>query len=153
MNLTFIGSFLRYGHLYLTESYIQADTSYNVGAKSIVENLFTLMPVQEVKTFIAKHHFRQQNTWLWYFYTQIPEDKISQLWVNDLFNYLNAPDKTLISSPYRWLESLQRYTAIDSKIYLKALRIITDHFENSPFVFSLYVFDILLHFVDLAQFP
>ncbi len=131
--------------LYLTESYIQADTPYNVGAGSIVENLFSFMPVQEVKTFITKRHFRQQNTWLWYFYTRMPEDKISQLWVNDLFNYLNAPDKTLISSPYRWLESLQRYTAIDSKIYLKALRIITDHYEDSPFVFSLYVFDILNH--------
>lgn len=129
--------------LYLTEAYIQADTPYHVSADPILSGLFAVMPAQEVKSFITAHYFRQQNTWLWSFYTQMPENQISQEWLDDLLHYLEIPDNALYSSPYRWMDSLQKYKIIDPQFYLKALRIITDHCEENPFVFKLYVFDIL----------
>ena len=48
-------------------------------------------------------------------------------------------------SPYRSIDSLQKYEIVESEIVFKALRIVSGHYEDSPFVFSLYVFWLLNH--------
>lgn len=43
------------------------------------------------------------------------------------------------------MDSLRKYKRIESQIIYKALRIVLKHYEESPFIFSLYVFGILNH--------
>lgn len=46
---------------------------------------------------------------------------------------------------YRRIDSLRKYEIVEPKIMVKALRTISEHYEESPFIFSLYVFWILNH--------
>ena len=132
-------------YLYLADAYMRADTPYKINAEQILDKLFGLMSAAEVKKFITKYKYGQQNVWLWYFYALIPEQQLSVAWTADLLNYLETPDTGLKASPYRWLDSLRKYKRIESQIIYKALRIVLKHYEESPFIFSLYVFGILNH--------
>ena len=132
-------------YLYLIDAYMRADTPYKINAECILDKLFGLMSAEEVKKFITKYKYGQQNVWLWYFYALIPEQQLSAAWTADLLNYLETPDTGLKASPDRWLDSLRKYKRIESQIIYKALRIILKHYEESPFIFSLYVFGILNH--------
>lgn len=62
-----------------------------------------------------------------------------------MLGYLDFPDTKIESSPYRRINSLEKYETIEPHIIPKALRIIANHYEESPLVFGLYVFDILNH--------
>lgn len=130
-------------YLYLVEAYLRADTPYKICGSMISAKLFEFMPASEVKRFITQYRYEQQNTWLWYFYASMPEQQISTQWADELLHYLDVPDTKLKASPYRMTDMLAKYGVVDPKIIFKALRIIASHFEESPFVFSLYVFDIL----------
>lgn len=132
-------------YLYLVDAYMKADTPYKINAGQVLDRLFELMSAAEVKKFITKYKYEQQNVWLWYFYALIPEQQLSAAWTADLLNYLGTPDTGLKVSPYRWLDSLRKYKRIESQIIYKALRIILKHYEESPFIFSLYVSGILNH--------
>ena len=132
-------------YLYLVDAYMRADTPYKINAEQILDRLFELMSATEVKKFITKYKYGQQNVWLWYFYALIPEQQLSAEWATDLLNYLEEPDVGLEKSPYRKLDLLRKYERIEPKIICKALRIVSNHYEESPFVFSLYVFWILNH--------
>ena len=132
-------------YLHLVETYMKVNTPYKVSEGMILTRLFELMPASEVKRFITQYNYEQQNVWLWYFYALMPEKQISDKWAEDLLHYLDSPDVSLKSSPYREIDMLYKYEAVKSHIISKALRIIANHYEESPFVFSLYVFDILNH--------
>ena len=132
-------------YLYLIDSYMRADTPYKINAGQILDRLFELMSAAEVKKFITKYKYGQQNVWLWYFYALMPEQQLSAEWTADLLNYLETPDTDLKSSPHRRLDSLCKYERIEPQIIYKALRIVLKHYEESPFIFSLYVFGIMNH--------
>lgn len=132
-------------YLYLADAYMKADTPYKINAGQILDRLFGLMSAAEVKKFITKYKYGQKNVWLWYFYALMPEQQLSAEWTAALLNYLETPDTDLKSSPYRWLDSLSKYERIEPQIIYKALRIVLEHYEESPFIFSLYVFGILNH--------
>lgn len=131
--------------LYLVETYMKADTPYKISGGIVLDGLFRLMPALEVKQFITRYSYKQQNAWLWNFYALLPAHEISAYWVEDLLSYLDSPDTRIESSPYRWINSLEKYEAVEAHIIPRALRIIANHYEESPFIFSLYVFDILNH--------
>ena len=59
-----------------------------------------------------------------------------------VFGHTGCRDK---ASPYRRIDSLRKYEIVEPKIMVKALRTISEHYEESPFIFSLYVFWILNH--------
>lgn len=134
-------------YLHLVEEYMKANTPYKVTGEMILTRLFELMPPSEVKQFITQYSYEQKNVWLWYFYALMPEREISVPWEEEMLHYLSFPDTDLKTSPYRWVSFLHRYEVIDSRIVFKALRIIVDHYEESPFVFSCYVYDIL-NYID-----
>lgn len=48
-------------YLYLTDAYMRADTPYQIYAGQILERLFKIRPVLEVKKFIAQYKYNQQN--------------------------------------------------------------------------------------------
>lgn len=131
--------------LHLVEAYMKADTPYEIYIGEALSKMFEFMSASEVKQFITRYNYRQQNVWLWQFYTLIPENQISTQWAEDLLHYLDSPDTNLKSSPYRSLNSLHKYESVEPRIIFKALRIIAMHYKESPSIFNLYAFDILNH--------
>lgn len=127
-------------YLYLVDAYMKANTPYNIDAGHILDRLFKIKPALEVKQFITKYEYDQQNAWLWFFYAQMPITQVSVKWTMDLFHYLDTPDTQMKTSPYRRIDLLRKYEIVEPKIVLKALRIVLNHYEESPFIFSLYVF-------------
>ena len=132
-------------YLYLTDAYMRADTPYQIYAGQILERLFKIRPVLEVKKFIAQYKYNQQNVWLWSFFSLMPEQQVSAHWVAELLQYLDTPDVEIKASPYRRIDSLRKYEIVEPKIIVKALRTISEHYEEAPFIFSLYVYWILNH--------
>lgn len=63
-------------YLYLVDAYMRADTPYKINAGQVIDRLFEMMSAVEVKEFITKYKYGQQNVWLWYFYTLIPEQQL-----------------------------------------------------------------------------
>ena len=132
-------------YLYLADAYIKADTPYKINAGQILERLFEIRSVTEVKELITRYKYEQQNVWQWYFFAFMPERQVSAYWAAELLQYLDTPDVEMKISPYRSIDSLRKYEIVESEIVFKALRIVSDHYEDSPFVFSLYVFWLLNH--------
>lgn len=132
-------------YLYLVNAYMKADTPYQIYAGQILERLFELRAVLEVKKFITQYRYNQQNVWLWFFFSLMPEQQVSAHWAAELLQYLDTPDVEMKTSPYRRIDSLRKYEIVEPKIIVKALHTILDHYEESPFIFNLYVYWILNH--------
>lgn len=130
---------------YLVDAYMRADTPYKIHAGRILERLFEIRPVLEVKEFITQYRYNQQNMWLWFFFSLMPEQQVSAHWTAELLQYLDTPDVEMKTSSYRRIDSLRKYEIVEPKIIFKALHTILDHYEESPLIFSLYVYRILNH--------
>lgn len=130
-------------YLYFVDAYMRANTPYNIHAEQILKRLFEIKPVSEVKEFITQYEYDQQNIWLWFFFAFMPEQQVSSHWTEELLQYLNTPDVRLKRFHSRNMDLLCKYEIVEPKIIFKALRIILDHYADSPFIFSLYVGSIL----------
>lgn len=126
-------------YLYLVDAYMRANTPYKISAGQILEKLFEIKLVSEVKEFITQYKYDQQNVWMWFFFAFMPEQQVSSHWAAELLRYLDTPDIGIKASPYRKIDYLRKYEIVEPKIVFKALRIVSDHYEDSPFIFSLYV--------------
>ena len=60
-------------YLYLADAYMKADTPYKINAGQILERLFEIRTVTEVKELITRYKYEQQNVWQWYFFAFMPE--------------------------------------------------------------------------------
>lgn len=129
--------------LYLVDAYMKADTPYEVYPQKIIEKLFEVKSVEEVKAFITKYTYKQQNLWLWFFYTLMPPQEISQYWADDLLKYLKTPNTELTASPYRPIYHLRKYEKVTPKIVTTSLRVILEHYEEYPTIFNQYTFYML----------
>lgn len=130
-------------YLYLVDAYMKANTPYQIYSGQILEKLFEIKPVSELQEIITRYKYDQQNVWIWFFFAFMPEQQVSSHWAAELLRYLDTPDIEMKTSPYRKIDSLCKYKIVEPKIVFKALRIISDHYEDSPFIFSLYVFWLL----------
>lgn len=124
----------------VVKAYMEADTPYSVRADDILINLFAIMLPEEVKKLISACDFSEKNSWLWTFYIELPEAHISIKWAEELLVYLQSPPKGLNTAPYRTLDQLKKYECVDKDILLRASKVISAHYEDSPFIFSLYFF-------------
>lgn len=130
-------------YLYLVDAYMRVDTPYKIYAGQILEKLFEIMPASEVKEVITQYKYHQQNVWLWFFFVFMPEQQVSSHWVSELLQYLDTPDVEIKASPSRCINSLCKYEIMEPKIIFKALRTVSDHYQDSPFIFSLYIFSLV----------
>ena len=130
-------------YLHMINVYINANTPYNIDASSIIQRLFEIAPANEVEKIITRGQYSQKNVWLWYFWTLLPEQQITHHWTQKLLQYFDEPNFEFKSSPYRDIGLISKYKKIDSQILFKALRLICNHYNESPFIFSLYVYNIL----------
>lgn len=125
--------------------YLNTDTPYDISANRILHNLFTMLPAEEVKAFIDAHGFTQKSMWLWDFYVELPAEQISSAWAEDFLIYLDSIPQHIRSSPDRPLDKMERFECVDKDIILKASRVISSHYDESPFIFSLYFSPMMNH--------
>lgn len=130
-------------YLYLIDAYMRADTPYGIFAERIIEKLFEIMSASEIKEFITKYKYRQQNVWLWCFYASMPEQQVSAQWAMEVLKYLDTPEAGVKALLYRRVDSLRKYEAVEPQMMYKALRVISSHYEDSPSIFTSYVYRIL----------
>ena len=124
-------------YMEIVKEYMKEDTPCNINPDEIFKNLFKMMPAETVKSLIDSQNFLQKNIWLWYFYVNIPEDEINAYWTDELLKYLeNVPD--IHYSSGRPLDEIEKFECVDKDIILKASKVLVSHYEESPFVFSLY---------------
>lgn len=133
----------------IIELYLRFDTPCNVFPVNILKRMFELVSANEVKALIEKYDFSQKNTWLWYFYVELPEKDISQKYADEILAFLSEPPMQIKSAGYRQLECIKKYEVVDDKIFIKASHTILNNYEKSPFVFSLY-FQLLFNIYHIS---
>lgn len=126
----------------IIKAYLIADTPYDISTHEILENLFSMMPAEEVKKLITSVDFSQQNAWLWEFYVTLPNTQLSLVWSEDLLLYLKTPPLSIHRSQFRPIHLIQKYERVDPDIISKASQIILNY-DDSSFVFNLYFFNLL----------
>lgn len=125
-------------YLSVISAYLKLDTPCDISADGILDNLFRLMPEKHVKEFINRHSFSQKNTWLWSFYTQMPENQLSRECFDDFIKYLALVPRNLRNAPYRMLDKIEKYELIDADATITACEIIAAYYSDSPEAFKLY---------------
>ncbi len=120
------------------KKYMQADTPYCWHPHKILERLFTIIPPEQIKNLIESVNFTQQNIWMWEFYVCLPESQITPSWAQDLLHFLDRPSQTLRSAPSRPLHAIKKYEVVHKDFLLDASKIVSEHYNDSPYVFYLY---------------
>ena len=126
-------------------AYLSADTPYDIHPHTVLCKLFSFMSAEDVEALIESIEFSRKNIWLWSFFAEMPVEQITSVWVKKLLDYFEHIPQNLQSSPFRPLYELEKYEKIDANVILKACKIITAHYDESPFVFSLY-FSLMMNF-------
>ena len=125
------------------EAYMAENTPYSSRSDTILEKLFQIMKPIDIRNMIISHNFDQKNQWQWSFYAELPEEHITAQWANDLLSFLSHPQVSITTSSSRSIEQIAKYNIIDQNFMLKAINTITEHYEESPFIFHLY-FDLMM---------
>ena len=97
-------------YLYLTDAYMRADTPYQIYAGQILERLFKIRPVLEVKKFITQYTYNQQNVWLWFFFSLMPETTSVRTLGSRavaVFGHTGCRDKGIALSKNRFLTQIR----------------------------------------------
>lgn len=125
-------------YIEVVKAYLAANTPCDVRPYAVLSKLFAVMPAEEVKELIESTAFSQKNAWLWSFFVELPVEQVSPAWADALLAFLENIPQDLRSSPYRPLDEIEKFECVDEDIVLKASKVIVSHYEESPFVFSLY---------------
>lgn len=120
------------------EEYLKANTPYNIYPAKVLGHLFRMMSPSEVRFLITRHSYSQKNSWLWAFYTELPEDQIDEQWTNDLLKYLSLPPSELTECSLRPIDRLKKFEKANKDILVLASKVICKCYDESPFVFHLY---------------
>lgn len=129
----------------IIRAYIAADTPYCPPSEWVLEKLFQVIPAQEIKDLLSERAFSQQNQWLWAFYATMSPEQIDLNWAKELLCFLDHPQPSHESGFMRCIDRIKKYEKIDSEFICKAIKTILDHYEESPFLFHLYMHLMLSH--------
>ena len=105
--------------------------------KKILQNLFSIVSVENVREIIETYDFSQKNTWMWYFYSQMPEEKITLSFAEEFLNYLKEVPPKNCKSPYRSIDDIEKYENVYNDFFVKVCETILSISEE-PFVLSWY---------------
>ena len=122
----------------IVELYLKMDTPCNARASTIVSNLFRVLSVQEIRDLLDKYDYAQKSAWQWEYFVEMPVEAIGQSQVDELLSYFAEPDLAIKSSGYRPIDDVKKYKKVYTDILVSGSRILLQHYDESPFVFSLY---------------
>lgn len=119
--------------------YIEKNTPNNLYPHELIKTLFTILSDSEVYQLINSYEFNQKNEWLYVYFYQLPQEKITKEHLQSLYYFLSdSSDKTITTSSYRDISFLNKYIMIDKDAYIDSCRVILSKKEYSPFMMSIY---------------
>lgn len=133
--------------IFAVEKYLECDTPIYYYSDRILEQLFATVGDSRTQEIITKYSYRQQNTWHFLFFKNMPANYINDQYVEEFYKYLQFDEGGLTQSPIRDLSFLDKYLSFDEEVYIKASRIIYERHKDSRFLFTLYFEEILNHYV------
>lgn len=117
----------------------------------IISRLFSFLSNSELINIIKSAPNATLDSWLFAYYHEIPEDRLSEYEVEEFYRYLECKfDQQLHSAGYRSLDFLSKYESFDPCIFIKSIKLIFAKHTYSPFIVSIYV---LLMFNDNLYTP
>ena len=129
--------------------YIELDTPLCLALNpiSIVNLLFSMIPVDEVLTIIVSKEYSQKNTWLYAYYHELPQQYIAKnpKILDELYAFLeDKSDCEIKSSPLRDIDFLEKYNVLDQNAFVNSCRILLSKISYSPFIVDIY-FDLMFN--------
>ena len=135
----------------IIRAYIAADTPYCPYSEWILEKLFQVIPAQGIKDLLSERAFLQQSQWLWAFYATMPPEQINMNWAKELLCFLDHPLPSQEYGSMRRIDMIKKFEKFDPDFINKAIQTISDHYEESPFLFHLYLYLMLSHESDIRN--
>lgn len=124
--------------LFTVENYLAYNTPLDLFPDNIINKLFEIVGDKRTYELINNIEFAKKNAWQFSFYKNLPKELISELYVQNFYEFLSEKEGNITSSPYRSIEFLENYIICDNEVFIKASKIIVKKFEYSPFIFSIY---------------
>ncbi|WP_407306364.1 hypothetical protein [Desulfosporosinus sp. SB140] len=125
-------------YLYAIDVYLECNTPINLFPDPIIIKLFEIVGDKTTFEIISRVEYNQKNSWQFSFYKNLPQEVISEQYVQSFYDFLAKDEGSITSSPYRNIDFLEKYKPYDSDIYIKASKIIINKYDYSPFMFSIY---------------
>lgn len=125
-------------YIKIVELYIKYNTPYNIFPVNILLNLFRLSSVEKVKELLTMCEYDQKNTWLWYYYMEIPEEYITLKLKDEFLGFISEIPNKDNSYLNRLLINLKKYKKVDKDIFVKFTNIILKNTKKYPYLWDMY---------------
>jgi hypothetical protein len=105
----------------LVSSYIEYDDIFKINPYSTINILFRLRPSKEVWQLVNAKDYPCKKLWITTYFVLLPEESVTHEETESFLEYLSC---TASNELRGWLDFLEKYQKIDSKIYERVVRIL-----------------------------
>ena len=103
--------------------YYEYDHIFEIRPGGVVNELFSLYGSKDVWHILHKKDYKSKNLWISAYFSQLPEECVTQESINDLLIHIN---KSKSNELFSHLGFLDKYQKIDAEIYPKIVRVLVD---------------------------
>lgn len=136
-------------YIKIVELYIKYNTPYNIFPADILLNLFKLSSIEKVKEMITMCEYDQKNTWLWYYYMEVPKEYITLKLKDEFLGFVSEiPNKDNLYQN-RPLMNLKKYKEVDKNIFVEFTNIILKDTKKYPYLWDIYFISTFYNFETL----
>lgn len=136
-------------YIKIVELYIKYNTPYNIFPADILLNLFKLSSIEKVKEMITMCEYDQKNTWLWYYYMEVPKEYITLKLKDEFLGFVSEiPNKDNLYQN-RPLMNLKKYKKVDKNIFVEFTNIILKDTKKYPYLWDIYFIPTFYNFETL----
>lgn len=136
-------------YIKIVELYIKYNTPYNIFPADILLNLFKLSSIEKVKEMITMCEYDQKNTWLWYYYMEVPKEYITLKLKDEFLGFVSEiPNKDNLYQN-RPLMNLKKYKEVDKNIFVEFTNIILKDTKKYPYLWDIYFIPTFYNFETL----
>lgn len=132
--------------------YLKSNTPFNLQPYYLVGTMFRLFPAIDVYKVISSEEYDQKNTWLYAYYHELPQKEISELQLQNLYQFLgDSSDKNITEMYGRDVEFLVNYAEWDHQVFVKGCKIIFDKMKYSSFIVNIYLDNLFNQSKDTSE--
>lgn len=136
-------------YIKIVELYIKYNTPYNIFPADILLNLFKLSSIEKVKEMIIMCEYDQKNTWLWYYYMEVPKEYITLKLKDEFLGFVSEIPNEDNSYKNRLLINLKKYKKVDKDIFVNFTNIILKNTKKYPYLWDMYFIPTFYNFETL----
>lgn len=125
-------------YIKIVKLYLKYNTPYNIFPANILLNLFRLSSIEKVKEMITMYEYDQKNTWLWYYYMEVPEKYITLELKDEFLGFVSEIPNEDNSYKNRLLIKLKKYKKVDKDIFVNFTNIILKNTKKYPYLWDMY---------------